>query len=258
MINKFKNFFFKRPQVVLDCFTATPHVYDNAKINWGIKFMPDWWKRTPRQLENGDLTVKNCVGLTDLYKTSIVIPSWFEMRLRVHSKHDQEDLWYTWEGSNESIVTDGSHADEQFEEFAVSHAHNIKLHSPWVFKTKEFVRFTWTQPTWNMRHMIEQLTILPAVVDYKYQHDTNINFLMLNKNQEFNVTIEPLTPLVMLHPMTDKEIVIKNHLVDQKEYDRIHNVDKLFIKDNRALYTQRKRKTDMIEKLGCPYAGKKQ
>lgn len=253
MINKFKNFFFKKPEVVLDCFTRSSHVYDNAKINYGIKYIPRWWKETPKRLDNGDLTIKNCIGVSDLYKTSIVIPSWFEMRLHIHAVNDPDNMWYTWEASNEDVITDGSHDPAQFKNFALMNGCNIKLNSPWKFRTKEFVRFTWTQPSWNMRHMMDNLTILPAVVDYKYQPDTNINFLCINKERANDIVIEPLTPLVMLHPMTEKKVIIKNHLVDDKEYDRLFNIDKLIIHDDRNLYAQRKRKRDMVDKMECPY-----
>ena len=251
----FKNFFFKKKDIVLDCFTYNPTVYDNAKINYGSRFLPEWWKDTPRTVGDNHLTIKNCVGLIDFYKSSIVIPSWFEMTLKIHDQDDTDNMWYSWLASNSSVVTDGSHDKSQFQQFAESNGTNIKLDSPWAFRTKEFVRFTWTQPTWSMRKYIDHISVLPAVVDYKYQHYTNINFFVLNTDQPKEFVIESLSPLVMMHPMTEDNVIIKNHLVDEKEYNRLYNIDSMFIKDDRPLYKQRKRKRDQIDKLECPFKG---
>ena len=106
-----------------------------------------------------------------------------------------------------------------------------------------------------MRKYIDHISVLPAVVDYKYQHDTNINFFVLNTDQPKEFVIESLSPLVMMHPMTEDNIIIKNHLVDEKEYNRLYNIDSMFIKDDRPLYKQRKRKRDQIDKLECPFKG---
>ena len=45
-------------------------------------------------------------------------------------------------------------------------------------------------------------------------------------------TIPPLTPLVIMHPLTDKKVIIKNHLVSESEYDRMFGLGKLLLKRN--------------------------
>jgi hypothetical protein len=257
--NKFKNFFFKKPEIVLDCFTTSSFVYDYAKVNYGHRYMPQWFKDTPLINQDGEPTIKHCTGVKDFYKTGIVIPSWFEMRLHIFKKDNDDRSWYEWIASNEQVKCDGSHSPEQFEGYALDNGTNLKLDTPWLFRTNKYVQFAWTQPTWSQRSLIDNLTVLPAVVDYKYQHDTNISFFVLNKDEPKDVTIEALTPLVILHPMTDVNVVIKNHLVDRKEYDRINGIDKLFVKDGKTetrRWLARKKTMDKIEKIECPYKGK--
>ena len=129
----------------------------------------------------------------------------------------------------------------------------MKLHTPWVFKCNRDINFTWTQPTWNNRDAIDRYTILPAVVNYKYQFNTSINLFMIKKEQEEGTLIKPLTPLVILHPMTEEKVVIKNHLVDEKEYQRVTGIDKLHFTGSLNLYNRRKKLINKVDELNCPY-----
>jgi hypothetical protein len=259
-----KNFFFKKSEVILDCFTCVPHVYDFAKINNGSKFIPDWWKETPPIVfgDNREIgTIKNCVGLIDFYKKSIVIPSWFELDLNICEKNHPDDHWYSVRSSTDSVSTAFSHSPHQFEKFARATGKNVKLTSPWAFRTREDIYFTWTQPTWNMRDILSDLTLLPAVVNYKYQHTTNINYLIDNHDQPRTVTIPALTPLAILHPLTEKNVIIKNHLVSEQEYTRIFGVEKLALirnpKEMNQGYYKRKDLLNKAESLSkCPFTNK--
>lgn len=250
MINIFK----KPSKIVVDCFCVLDYVYDYTPIDHGTKFYPEWWKDTPSTCQNGNnLTIKNCVGLIEFYKKSIIIPSWFEMDLTVYSKNDPEKRYYSYESSNQHTVDKQSHHSSQFEKYALSDGSNMKLESPWCIRTPESLSWTWTQPTWNLRKDLQNFVILPAVMNFKYQHSTNINFFLINENNEKRTIIKPNTPLVALHPMTDKEIEIKRHLVGEKEFRRLMNIDNLFLrrdaKENAKIYSQKK---NFIDRMGCP------
>jgi hypothetical protein len=246
---------FKKSEVVLDCFTHLPYVYDCAKINYANKFMPAWWKNTPES-NNDNPTIKHCAGLIDFYKTGIVLPSWFEMELTI-AKLGQEK-WCDWESSNTDVDTSSSHTPDQFEGFAEVDGTNLKLTSPWLFKTKEDINFTWTQPTWSMRELLGNITVLPATINFKYQHVTNINLFVINKEQAQQCRIKPLMPLAILHPLTDKKITIKNHLVSKDEWERHLGVGKLILKrypkEWISFYKTKKDLHKKIENINkCPY-----
>jgi hypothetical protein len=232
---------FKKKEIVLDCFTTDAVVYDNAKINDANKFMPEWWKNTPQEVQ-GDKSIRNCLGIVEFYRTGIVIPSWFEMYYK--------DGQFT---TSTNIDTGGSHPNHQYQGFAGDDGTSMKLHTPWVFKCNRDINFTWTQPTWNNRDAIDRYTILPAVVNYKYQFNTSINLFMVKKEQEEGTLIKPLTPLVILHPMTEEKVVIKNHLVDEKEYQRVTGIDKLHFTGSLNLYNRRKKLINKVDELNCPY-----
>jgi hypothetical protein len=166
---------------------------------------------------------------------------------------------YRWQSSNQDVNTDNSHKSQQFLGFAGSEGRNIKITSPWALRTKEEIYFTWTQPTWNMRNLLTDLTILPATVNYKFQHATEINFFIVNGKDNKKINIPPLTPLAILHPLTEKKIKIKNHLVDKDEWLRIFGVDRLIFRrgsiDALKFYNKKKKLQESIEKKSsCPFS----
>lgn len=265
------NFFFKKKDVVLDCFTFVPHAYDYAKIDSALNHLPDWFKKTPKvgKDENGhedpkNATIKNCVGVIDLHKKGIIIPSWFEMDLKINTYLDTENPAFTWEASTNSVTTANSHNPRQFPGFAGEHGGNVKISSPWAFKTTEEIYFTWTQPTWHFRNFIGTLTNLPAVIEFKYNHGTEINYFVETKEKPQTITIPPLTPLVMLHPLTERNVVIKNHLVTKDEWDRQHGAHNLLFqrdgRDSVGFYQSKRRIVDRVDSQNqpkCPYTATK-
>ena len=218
-------FFIKKSEIVLDCFTDLPFVYDYAKVNHAIKFLPEWWKETPK-IESNIATIKNCQGIIDFYKKGFIIPSWFSLNLTVKALDEcgNGEQW-TWTSSNKEVQLD-YHQSNQFFRFSEDDSSNLKFESPWFFRTKDEALFTMTQPTWNHRNWLSNFITLPGILNFKTQHATNINFLVINGQTEKHILIEPLTPLVILHPLTDKKVVIKTHLVDKKELERITGIEK--------------------------------
>lgn len=258
MKKSIKNFFIKDKEIVLDCFTSIPHVYDNAKISHAIHYIPEWWQKLPGFIDDQLASMKHCTAFKEFFKSGIVVPSWFAMNLKVNRLG--EETWWEWEASNDSIRTDNSHHACQFDGFAGEAGKNIKITSPWAFKTKDNINWVWSKPTWNVRDYLDSLELLPGVVNYKYQHATEINFFVQNKQTIQEIHIPPLTPLAMLHPMTEKKIIIKNHLVDEKEWNRIFAVDKLFFKRNAfdavKFWNNKKKLYNKIENINCPYSKK--
>ena len=204
--------------LILNCYTADEKVYHNAKINYATKFMPGWFKKTPNEvlLKNGDTvgSIKNCYGITEMYRTAIVIPCWTEFKLDILHK-DNEDV-YRWTTAKRDFEVE-PHPQEQYQKFAGKDGTSIKLISPWKFQCDEDVNFVWHQPTWNMRDILDKLTLLPATVDYYTQHATEINYFLVRRDFERKVVLKGLEPLVMIQAMDARKVEIKNHLVTQAE-----------------------------------------
>jgi hypothetical protein len=248
-------FIFKKKEIVLDCFTYVPVAYDYAKIDKASKFYPDWWKNTSKiNDENKFATIKNCVAFIDFYNKGIVIPSWFEMRLTLLKTGDPKI--FEWESSNHFMSTNDTHNQSQFINFCEQNGHNLKINSPWKLKTKEEIYFAWTQPTWNHKDIFDKLHILPAVINFKYQNHTHVNFFFKSTESIQKIHIPALMPLIIMHPLTEKRIKIKNHLISEKEYNSINSIDSLLLKSNTydllSFYKRKKNIINFTEKK-CPF-----
>jgi hypothetical protein len=253
-------FFFKKQEIVLDCFTHLPQVYEYAKIDYANKFIPEWWKETKGVIQPDTLTIKRCQGFIDFYKTGIIIPSWFELDLTLTKNTDLKSMKLV--SSCDDLSTTGSHHYKQFELFSNNgNRQNIKLQSPWHLKTKENLNFTWSAPIWNSQDTMFNLALLPAVVNYRYQHSTNINYLFERRDIEQKIKIMPQTPLVMLHPHTDKNIVIKNHLVSLEKFMNVNEgIYQMFfnssLEQKANVYNKKKKIIDQMderEPKKCPF-----
>ena len=241
-------------EIVLDCYTYLPYAYEYAQIDYAINYPPAWWKKMPsHSVDTKKATVKSCVGVLDYFKKGIVIPSWFEMEIDVADKSN--NVWYTWVASNPDVATGNSHSPDQFAEFAGVDGKNIKITSPWKFTTKEEIYFSWTEPSWHLRDILSYVTVLPGVTNFKFQNFTEINLFVTNKNSPEKFTIPALTPLAMLHPLTEKRIIIKNHLITKEEWVNMLGLHSLVLKRTPSDLTYKKRKNLVTEKGegACPF-----
>ena len=232
--------------LILNCYTTDKKVYNTAKINYATKFIPNWFKKTPNEvmLKNGDTvgTIKNCHGLTEMYRTAIVIPCWTEFKLDILHKED-EDV-YRWTTAKRDFAVN-PHPHVQYKKFAGKNGASIKLVSPWMFQCDEEVNFVWHQPTWNMRDILDKLTLLPATVDYHTQHATEINYFLVRRDFERKVVLKALEPLVMIQAMDPRRIEIKNHLITEEEkQSRLYWYNDLEAPD--ATFASRTRRLDRI------------
>lgn len=215
------DFFFKKKKIVLDCFTDKQYVYDYARIDHGNNFLPEWWKKTPKFIKNdivgtsssfNSLTIKHCSGLMELYKKSIIIPSWFTLEILISSIKEKKVEHFV---SCNDFKTE-NHGNIQFNNFANNDGGNFKIANPWVLSCSKKIWFSWTQPTWSMRNNMFNMAILPAVLNFYEQHNASINFFYRFTEKRQLVTFEPLQPLVMIHPLTECEIELKHHIVDSQ------------------------------------------
>ena len=213
----------KDEPIILDCYTNSTYAYNHAKINHARHYIPDWWRKTKHMLDEqtpdgeGIPTVKMCPAIRDYYLKGIVMPLWGELEITLLPYDISETApSYTWRSSNLDFDTNGSHNRSQFKGFAGRDGVNLKLSVPWFFKCREFVHFTSTQPVWSQPEIVDELTLLPGVVDFKNQHALQLNYFFRQRDIERQVTIAPLTPMVILHPMSERPIELRTHYIDSK------------------------------------------
>jgi hypothetical protein len=235
-------FIFKRKEIVLDCFTTEPYVYNFNKIDSISDHYPLWLKNTKKDFDLEFYkysTIKKCIALIEMYKHGAVIPMWSDFALSVQDKQVK------WQFADNQTGME-SHENREWETFAnPNQFQHFKIISPWFFNTKKLNKFYWTKPFWNFP-LKSDYEIATGIIDFKYNHATNINFF-IDHTKNNNILIKAQTPLIHIIPLSDYKLVIKNHLVD--------NLKELkFLKSYtfQNSYTTKKLK-DIKDQKKCPF-----
>ena len=218
-------FFFCKPKtIVLDAFTVNSSIVDLLAPDHASKYKPKWWYDIPTErqivLPSGinikSNTMKRCRGFKDYYSNvSIIIPLW-----------DSFVLEYSKDGSRFSFVDNKNIIDYQLEAqrgfVYLKDFHQLKLVSPWRFREKTGINFLFSQAFYNFQDPTS-FVMPPAIVNYKYQNATEVNFFVRKPIGEDvgRIEFEAGHPLVYLTPLTEKRVVIKTHLVSTEELDKV-------------------------------------
>ena len=212
-------FFFKRPKLVVDCFTASHNAYELFPIDHSIKFVPDWWKNAPKEYEVRDLfpvsTIKRCPAIINQYKHGLILPLWSDLAILTKGGNDWEIKF-----SNPHTNIE-PHDANQWGMYANPNDYkHLKLMSPWAIKTKDEVFWQYSKPAWSFP-IKNNLFIAPGIIDFKTQHSSHVNILMPLEAQPAYV-INAGQPIAQLMPLSDKEIDLRTHLISEEEYSAKH------------------------------------
>jgi hypothetical protein len=253
-------FWFKKKKIILKCYTTDPFAYSFAKIDWGENFIPEWYSNLPvyNTWPNGSVepTLRVCHGFKQLYKNSLVIPSWAHISMTPNSIQDGPG--FDWK-SNTTFTHISSHHSNQIAGFCDDTLYStFKIETPWWIQCNRPVQFIVSDPVWS-RSGITDYCILPGIVDFKYQTSTNILGLLEHRQERREISFSPGDPLVFLTPMTEEDIVLEYHLVTFTELQK--HLPDLRVGVNGAInkYVTRKKfinKLDQRESK-CPFGFKK-
>lgn len=205
-------FFIRKSVITLDCFTASSSAMRFAQPSKAGKFVPKWWKDLKDGVEVNS-TMKNCVGFTHLYASSIALPFWCDM-----------DIGVTQTGVNWMFYDNETHAEvhppaQRGAYLPHTEFQQLKVVSPWFFRDVSGVNFYVAGSPWNMSNPFEYL-IPPGVVNFKHQFSTNLNLLFKREQQPKNYKMNLGDVGLLFLPMTEKKVVIKTHLVSETEIKR--------------------------------------
>lgn len=216
-------FNFKKKEYIIDCFTSDAFAFEYCKIMPATKYYPEWFKQLSLLVDhNGKSipTLKHCNGFIELYRNSFVIPFWSTSIIKINSI---EDPGYNY--INSSNIPVSEHVSQQWSGYLPEqNVGHMKITSPWHFKGKDFIQFHWGEPTWNNKRL-DDFTVLPAVIDFKYNHDVVINILFDYRDKERFITLELGRPLVMLTPLVSDDITVKLkcHLISEAEMEKYNS-----------------------------------
>jgi hypothetical protein len=236
-------FWFKRKKIIVDCLTFDKTIYEYSQLQKAIKFYPDWWKKLPNEYYHGVYTVptmKRCHGLIDNYAYGFILPLWSDLNLIIKDRKIHQ--WQYADGFSEAVIHDSAQMGDYMDGSEAAH---IKLTTPWRLKSKSEVPFHCVQPYWNYKPFAF-MSMPSGIINFKYQPSLNVN-MFINVKENSMIELKFGTPLLHIIPLTEKEVVLKHHLVDVQEYKSMRGVVKFA-----GNYKEIKKKKQEKERK-CPF-----
>jgi hypothetical protein len=237
-------FFFKRNKVTVDCFINNPVIYELFKIDHTHKYAPKEWKQLPATVDVKSLqdprskemipipTAKRCIGIANLFTNGFVMPSWTDFKIEMMP----DGLFYKHDPMNSLDAS--PHPKFMYWKELYSEFQHVKLSSPWIIQEKSGINFAWQQCTYHNTERHANYHALSAVIDFKAQHNTHVNmFIRKGKTVEFSAG----DPLVQIIPLTERQVDLKCHVVDDREYAKIASTyvtKSMWFGQHRSLYNQ--------------------
>lgn len=210
----------KQSKLTLDCFTYMRSVHELYKVRKAVSYFPEDIKSLARytsivnpqtNIAQDISTIKGCNGLTELYKLGFIIPFWTDAIFQPKSF----SVGNTALGSMPKDFGFDTHPPAQYPNIYDGWVH-AKLISPWVFREKTGVKFSWNGASWNLHKHAKNLTIAPGALWFNDQATAHVNVFINKDIERFELTAG--TPLVHMIPITDKDVDIKCHLVSYDEW----------------------------------------
>lgn len=239
------SFFTRSSKIHVDCFTYMPEIIDLFPVYKSGEKIPQWHKNVPPTFQHpgqpGKGTIRTCPGVTELFKEGITIQSWGDIHINWDSNtvNNPFGIEALPQGVGEPHYSGQWNDAREFQEY-----HHIKINSPWKFVEKTGVKFLFTNAFWNVPTL--KYFIPNGLVEYKYQHTTNVNMWIPKSAFPKNVLIPAGTPLTQIIPLSEKEVVIHMHKIGLLEYKEKYTHHPFSFA---ASYYKRKK---LIESKKCP------
>jgi len=242
-------FFFKKKKLVIDAFCSKKfsHALEYAPIDYAHEFYPDWWKNLPKTeldpekfgfKDINNLNMRLCGGIIDHYKRGLIMPMWSDLSIRTESLNS-----YRYQFSDD-ISQCAFHPAIQRKGFYEDHI-NVKLLSPWLLESEKNINFTVLPAMWN-NTTEPNYQIAIGTLNFFHQKAMNINLFI---KQPKEILIPFGQPLIHIMPLTDREIVIKKHLIGDEDWYHKSSARVSFY----GTYFKTKKIREDKEKSKCPF-----
>lgn len=206
--------FIKKSKLVIDAFTYNQNAYKLFPIDHAIKYLPDWWKQTPKEYKNNGLpvsTIKRCTGVQNLFTQGLILPMWTDLAIQLQENGANFEF-----ADKHTTLT--PHDNRQWNTFADPKKFmHFKVMAPWSLHSKSDVNWLYSHPTFHLGLDVPY-NVVPASIEFKYQHGVHVNMMMPIKLTEH--IIKAGTAAAHLIPISEKEIEIKHHFISSEEFDR--------------------------------------
>jgi hypothetical protein len=198
-------------KIHLDCFTWVTDLVKLYPILPAEQRLPGFFKKIPTTIKTPSGphrgTLKTCPGVNDLFKQGLIIQAWSDIYLNWTSPN----VYWEPQNSAESHSSLQWNNSSEFQEY-----YHFKLNSPWKFKEKTGAKFLMTNAHWHKNN--SPYFVPNGVLEFKYQHTTNVNTWVNRNTFPKDTTISAGTELCQVIPLSDKQIVLHQHEISVDEY----------------------------------------
>jgi hypothetical protein len=237
--------FIKPKQIIIDAFTINSGIHNYFSPSKATDFLPQWWKNLPKSIaiNKHDMTVdyatmKQCDGFIEQYKNSFIVPLWSDLIIKTYNDGRWQYMFSTED--TPSMQEHREYMTRDVTEF--NNIIQLKLPTPWLFVEKTGVKFQLHEPFWNRIHKLNEIRTAPGILNFKDQNAVVNVFLAEKINKEIHMNSGD--PLLMFTPLSDKNIKIKSHVVDEGEWKRIHDKT-MYVSSFSGFYKK--------NKIRCPF-----
>ena len=209
-------------KITLDCFTIFPKVFYQHQIKKSKEFIPEWTNKIKpiykdySGKEKESLITKNYFN--DLYKNGFIVPMWTDVTIEVNEfgRMNVDFLQNDYFKFNFETFDFYYYQPEMF-----SNVIPIKFMSPWILKQNKNIKFNLNPILWNHIKIVDCFWFLNKMFSFEEPKYLNIDCLINVKKGRQGI-VEG-TPIVQLMPLTEEDIDIKCHLIEEKDLNNIIN-----------------------------------
>lgn len=217
--------FLQRP-ITIDFFISEKYyfAFKNFPIVHSSKFIPNWWKNTPKSSFNWDkfqpdLTTKSCVGIIETFKNGYILPLWSDLAIKI--ENPDENSWKLQYSFSDNISNLHLHSSEQLPNFYTNYCF-LKITCPWLIKFNDNIKIILMDPFYLTSEPKPYIT--PYGILKNLNGFSQINPFMIFPTTNTELIIKSGTPLLHLIPITEKPLVIKTHMISDIEYNKINSL----------------------------------
>jgi hypothetical protein len=239
---------FKKKDIVINFYTDKAHVFNYFPVVEAKKTLPSWFKELPRPYfnspEDSHSNIKLCPGIMDYYTSGFLVPLWSELYLKIGKAGETN---YAWQYSDQQSAL-VSHSPHMYGNvLPETEYQHLKLTSPWMVTCEEDIEFIIKQPDWRF-DINDNIHISSGFLNFKYQPTLNVNLFVKREKEDSEIMLKQGTPLLHIVPLTERKIIMKTHLIDNKEFNSIFSksISTSFLR----FYEDKKK---IMQSSGCPY-----
>jgi len=258
-------FWFKKKKLVVDCFTWDEAAFKVYPVRKSLPFYPDIIKKMPSSVTMKDnqtnvdvplATIKQCSGISGLYKYGAIIPFWTDYICQPKRSLENKSAFGVSAGNKQPAEHPRIQYPGLFDDFV-----NVKIDGVWNFVEPKGTKFIVMPTVYNLNNFNYNFIVPPALSYFDIQAQCNLQLFVRKDSPDF--TILAGTPILQVIPLVDndREVEYKNHLVDVSEFARKGaipwNMPEIGVgtRNNRyrKLMEENKKMDEIEKKSKCPF-----